>query len=340
MTSALRFGLWYDFRNPSRWRQDPTTLYRSILAQVERAEELGWDDVWLSEHHFIEDDYTPSVLPLAAAIAARTTRMRIGTAALLLPLHDPLRVAEDAATVDVLSGGRLDLGVALGYKLSEFKGFGVSTSSRVGRLEEGLGILRALFAGKTLNHNGRYYHYEDVSLRPLPVQRPLPLWVGGFVEVAARRAARLADGLIVNGGVGWVIDAYRDELQRLGQDPAEHEVASGFQWLVVARDPEKRWREARDHFIYQLGHYMTWAAEPSGHSAPAITRDEQLRQAGFHVMSPERAVELIRPYVKQYRLNRFYSWTLPPGLPPEWSDEHIELMAKEVIPAFRPSPGT
>ena len=224
MTSALRFGLWYDFRNPSRWRQDPTTLYRLILAQVERAEELGWDDVWLSEHHFIEDDYTPSVLPLAAAIAARTTRMRIGTAALLLPLHDPLRVAEDAATVDVLSGGRLDLGVALGYKLSEFKGFGVSTSSRVGRLEEGLGILRALFAGKTLNHSGRYYHYEDVSLRPLPVQRPLPLWVGGFVEVAARRAARFADGLIVNGGVGWVIDAYRDELQRLGQDPADHEV--------------------------------------------------------------------------------------------------------------------
>src|SRR6187397_661808 len=89
----LRFGLWYDFRNPPQWRQDPARLYESIIAQAARAEALGWDDVWLSEHHFIEDGYTPSMLPLAAAIAARSQKIRIGTSVLLLPLHDPLRVA-------------------------------------------------------------------------------------------------------------------------------------------------------------------------------------------------------------------------------------------------------
>ena len=86
MPRRLRFGLWYDFRNPPRWPQDPTRLYRGIVDQCVRAEELGWDDVWLSEHHFIDDGYTPSMLPLACAIAARTRTIQIGTSVLLLPL--------------------------------------------------------------------------------------------------------------------------------------------------------------------------------------------------------------------------------------------------------------
>ena len=98
--------------------------YRDTRDQIVRGEALGWDDVWLSEHHFIEDGYTPSMLPIAAAIAARTSRIHIGTSVLLLPLHDPIRVAEDAATIDILSDGRLELGVAIGYRRAEFTGFG------------------------------------------------------------------------------------------------------------------------------------------------------------------------------------------------------------------------
>ena len=121
----LRFGLWYDFRNPPAWKQDGTELYRAILDQCVRAEELGWDDIWLSEHHFLDDAYTPSMLPLGCAIAARTERVEIGTSVLLLPLHDPVRVAEDAATLDVLSGGRLQLGLGVGYRVEEFIGFDI-----------------------------------------------------------------------------------------------------------------------------------------------------------------------------------------------------------------------
>jgi alkanesulfonate monooxygenase SsuD/methylene tetrahydromethanopterin reductase-like flavin-dependent oxidoreductase (luciferase family) len=188
---TLRFGLWYDFRTPTRWPQDPSDLYAAILDQIVRAEDLGWDDVWLSEHHFIDDGYLPSCLPMAAAIAARTRRMRIGTAILQLPLHDPVRLAEDAAIVDVISRGRLDLGVGLGYRPQEYAGFDLDWSTRVERLEEGLEVLRALFAGEALDFSGRHYRLVCDGIRPLPVQRPLPILLGAIAEPALRRAARL-----------------------------------------------------------------------------------------------------------------------------------------------------
>ncbi|MGH7948740.1 MAG: LLM class flavin-dependent oxidoreductase, partial [Candidatus Binataceae bacterium] len=123
--SKIRFGLWYDFRNPHQWRQEYDRLYAEILDQIAWAEELGYDDVWLSEHHFIPDGYSPALLPIAAAIAARTRIMRIATGVILLPFHNPVRLAEDAATVDVISGGRFELGVGVGYKVEEFEGFAI-----------------------------------------------------------------------------------------------------------------------------------------------------------------------------------------------------------------------
>ena len=138
----MEFGLLYDFRNPPQWRLPNERLYAQTIEQVVFAEQLGFDAVWISEHHFLEDGYCPSLLAVAAHIAARTSRMRIGTSVLLLPFHDPLRVAEDAATVDILSGGRLDLGIGLGYRAEEFEVFGVPRRQRPSRFEESLAILR------------------------------------------------------------------------------------------------------------------------------------------------------------------------------------------------------
>src|SRR5882757_4685779 len=126
----LRFGLWYDFRNPAQWRQPSDRLYREILDQIAWGENNGFDDVWLSEHHFIEDGYLPSILPVAAAVAARTKRIRIASGVLLMPFHNPVRLAEDIAVVDVISGGRFELGVGVGFKLEEFDSFGVSFRER------------------------------------------------------------------------------------------------------------------------------------------------------------------------------------------------------------------
>src|SRR5438270_6554721 len=136
----IRFGLWYDFRNPAQWRQPSDRLYREILDQIAWGENNGFDDVWLSEHHFIEDGYLSSILPVAAAIAARTNRIRIVSGVLLVPFHNPMRLAEGIATVDVISGGRFELGAGLGFKREEFEGFGAATQYS----EEGAGYSHGL----------------------------------------------------------------------------------------------------------------------------------------------------------------------------------------------------
>ena len=335
MARPLRFGLWYDFRNPPQWRRDPVALYRDTLDQIVRAEALGWDDVWLSEHHFIEDGYTPSMLPIAAAIAARTSRIHIGTSVLLLPLHDPIRVAEDAATIDILSDGRLELGVAIGYRRAEFTGFGVPHQERGARMDEALPVLRRLLAGERFSFDGRYYRYGEIELFPKPVQQPPRIWVGGFSAPAVRRAARLGDGFIAIGPVRRLVELYRQELGKLGEDPDAHEVAAGAAWLLVARDPERRWREARDHFRYQIDLYARWFGEVGMGVAGTVQSDDDLLRQGVLILRPEQAAASVRSYVEEHGVTRFYGWTLPPGLPPSWSDEHVELMAREVMPEFR-----
>jgi alkanesulfonate monooxygenase SsuD/methylene tetrahydromethanopterin reductase-like flavin-dependent oxidoreductase (luciferase family) len=118
----VKVGYQLDFRNPPGSTISFSELYRGSLAQVEAAERLGFDSIWLTEHHFTDDGYLPALMPAAAAIAARTTRVTIGTFVLLAPFWHPLKLAEDAAFVDVLSGGRLRLGIGLGYRAEEFEG--------------------------------------------------------------------------------------------------------------------------------------------------------------------------------------------------------------------------
>jgi alkanesulfonate monooxygenase SsuD/methylene tetrahydromethanopterin reductase-like flavin-dependent oxidoreductase (luciferase family) len=151
------FGLWYDLRNPgsSDGGRSFERLYAETLDQIVWAESLGIDSVWLSEHHFCDDGYTPSPLVLAAAIGARTSRLRIGTNLLLLPLHDPLRVAEDAATLAVLTEGRFRLGVGLGYRDVEYEAFGRSIRQRPSLLEEGIEIVRRAWSGDPISFSGR-----------------------------------------------------------------------------------------------------------------------------------------------------------------------------------------
>ena len=138
----LRFGLLWPFRNPDFARVPWKDLYRKHLDLIVDSEDIGYDNVWLTEHHFVDDGYSPSLLPIASAIAARTTCIRIGTFLVLLPLHNPVRIAEDTATVDLISQGRFDLGLGLGFRRKEFDDQGISYSERGERLKEGVEIIQ------------------------------------------------------------------------------------------------------------------------------------------------------------------------------------------------------
>src|SRR3984893_18503766 len=132
-------------------------------------------------HHFIDDGYLPSILPAAAAIAARTERIRIACGVLLMPFHNPIRLAEDIATVDIISGGRLELGVGIGFKQEEFAGFGVSSKERGKRTDQAFDIIRRALAGETITFKSEFFDFQNVRVTPEPIQKPhQPIWLGGF----------------------------------------------------------------------------------------------------------------------------------------------------------------
>jgi len=318
--ARLRFGLWIDARNPSRWRRDPVAYFEGLLDQVERAEALGWDEVWLCEQVFAHDGEAAAAFPLAAAVAARTERLRIGTGVLPLPLLNPVRVAEDAATLDVLSAGRFELGVGLGARDPA----DVSLQERSERVEEAVDVLRRLFAGGRLGFSGRYFAYPDLELHPRPVQTPLPIWMGGNSIAAARRAGALADGWIGFGAIGEQVDASRRAAEAARRE--HFAIAGGLPGLFIARDPERRRREAREHFAYQLNLYGDWFR------SLGMAEDESRAPIALSVLEPDRGAERIRTYLRTHRIERFLSFGNPPGLPHEWFDEHLELMSREVIP--------
>jgi alkanesulfonate monooxygenase SsuD/methylene tetrahydromethanopterin reductase-like flavin-dependent oxidoreductase (luciferase family) len=333
----IRFGLWYDFRNPPQWRQPSDRLYREILDQITWGENNGFDDVWLSEHHFIEDGYLPSILPLAAAIAARTKRIRIASGVLLTPFHNPVRLAEDVAVVDVISGGRFELGAGVGFKLEEFEGFGVPFKERGARTNQSLEIIRRALAGDTVTFKSEFFDFKNIKVTPEPIQKPHPpIWLGGFTPAALRRAARYGDGFSVPGANRDVYDRYVAELTKENRPTDNIRFASGFWCLVVSSDPDKTFAEAADHIIYQANNYSAWLSAAGLSPLSDHLRDrEQLRQSGLlKVVDPDTAITSIRDFVSNVPMTHFYSWTLPPGLPPRWAQDHLELLASKVIPAF------
>lgn len=182
----------YGMQSPRTYPRSLPWLYEETIRHAIEAERMGFDGFALTEHHFWYDGYCPSLLPVLAAIARRTAVIRLLPFALLLPLRDPLRLAEEIAVVDHLSHGRLTLGLGLGYRPEEFEGFGLAKVKVPARYSEMVEILRRAFREETLNFTGEYFSYEDVKVYPKPFQPggpPLCI-AGGSREETARRAAR------------------------------------------------------------------------------------------------------------------------------------------------------
>lgn len=331
----MRFGVWYDFRNPPRWHRPYAQLYAETMEQIEWAETAGFESVFLSEHHATDEGYIGSLFPALAAIAARTTTIRLGTAVILAPFQQPIRFAEDAAFVDQLSEGRLELGLALGYRRKEFEVFGVPRKERGTRTEELVEVARLAWTGEPFSYEGSHWNFSDVVVTPPPYQPGgPPLWIGGASETAARRAGRL--------GCHFMPDAYmphehyaiyRQELAAAGHDPVAFGTAIN-PTIYVCDDPERGWDEVKEHILFQFNRYREWFAE--GGDTPAATLDDpsQLPRERYLIGTPADVISGIEALHEVHGFDRLIFWARPPGLPIEQSMRSLELFAGHVMPHF------
>ena len=190
MKPGLTFGYLYDFRNPAQWRRPWAELYAETLDFISWTESVGFSGAWVPEHHGAEDGYMPSPLVVLGAIAARTRTLKLGSAIALAPLYHPVRFAEDCAVLDILSNGRLEMAVAVGYRRSEAQAFGVDFSARGRRTDEFLEIVRRLWAGESVSFEGQHFVLKNAAITPTPLRDHIPLYIGGFTDKAIERTAK------------------------------------------------------------------------------------------------------------------------------------------------------
>jgi len=321
----VKVGLFLDMRNPPEWRRDWHDFYESWLERLARAEKLGIDSVWLTEHHLFEDGYLSQPLTFAAAIASRTKTMKIGTAIMQAKLRPAIDIAEQAALVDILSGGRLELGLGAGYRIPEWQAYGVDGKGRFEDLEATAVEVRRL--------------WDSGIATPPPVQDRVPIWIGGEGPRGARIAGRLGEGLLALKPE--LLDPYREALSSHGHRPDAARMG-GCANLILADDPESAWPRIKEHLRYQWRTYFEYKSEGRNDSGPPSTEPDDLRSTTeipmlprFDVVTPEQAVERLRPWLQSMPVAHLYFWGSIAGMPDDLVDRHVELLADELAPTLR-----
>ena len=333
MARHVNFGLWYDFRNPPQWQVPFERLYAESLDQIVEAERLGFDSAWITEHHFCDDGYTPSPMVIGAAIGARTKRLRLGTNLMVLPLHNPVRVAEDAATLSLLTGGRFDLGVGIGYRELEFREFGRELKHRPSLIEESMAIIRKAWAGERINFAGKRFNVGDLRVTPVPEHVP-KLYLGGMAEPAIDRAARIADGFLSTGSIGH--DVYVNCLRKHGRAPEDGVVIAG-SWAIVSDDPEREAQAIGPYALYQGNQYIEWGAFGPPETTPRFPDAKTaLEQGLYQLWDADQAVAGITELLKGCpQIRDLHFWARLPGESVAAGHRRVEYMAKHVLPRVR-----
>lgn len=318
-------------------------LYRNTLENVKLAEDVGFHSAWLSEHHFLEDGYCSSPLTMAAAMAACTTKIRIGTGILILTLHNPVRVAEDAATVDLISGGRFDLGVGIGYRKEEFDGFEVPIAQRPSRIEEGIEIIKRSWEKEPFTFRGKRFSFENVDVTPKPVQDPVPIYIGAFEEPAIRRAGRLGHPLLI--GPGRTTDMIKDTLRwfndsasKAGHSPDDFEHIL-LRETFIDQTKDKAMEGGREYIINMYRFYFTLGVKIviKGKQVQSIDDPlfEHIADDRFMIGTPGYCADEISKYKEETGISYIACRMVFPQAPNEAISRCIELFGKEVIPSVK-----
>lgn len=310
----------YDLRAPAFAHARHAEMYATCLEQCAWADAHGLSTVILSEHHGVDDGYLPATVTLAAAIAGRTTRIHISLAALLVPLHDPIRLAEQLAVLDLLSGSRVSLVAGLGYRREEFAMAGLDFTRRGQLFEEYIGVMRTAWTGEPFEWRGR-----TIRVTPRPAAPPA-IVVGGYTAAAARRAARLRLGLHIGMQNPTLADTYRAECARRGFTGGFVVGGSSTAFVHVSEDPERDWARIAPYALYDGQTYASWANPASVAPAQALTIADIRQSGSYLVITPDECVALAR----SGGLIVFHP--LLCGLPAALGWASLELFAAKVLP--------
>ncbi|HEY2428233.1 MAG TPA: LLM class flavin-dependent oxidoreductase [Acidimicrobiales bacterium] len=315
-------GIYFDLRNPADGKVPWPRLYGFTLEVCEEAERLGCPSIWLTEHHRFDDGYLPQPLTLAAAIAARTRSARLGTGVVIAPLHHPAELAEQAAVVDIISNGRLDLGLGAGYRPPEFDLYGASMATRYRATDTCAGELRRLWDG---------------VVTPPPVQERLPIWMGYQGPKGAARAGRLGEGLLSANGALW--PPYRDALAAAGHDPATGRMAGGLNaW--VTDDPDRDWPLIRRHVGAQIDSYLRHMVEGTDQPPPRPVDVDRIRHSppfrsplGYFLFgTPEDVALQIKEAVGEAPVETVYLWASIAGMTEDVVMRNVHTICTRLAP--------
>lgn len=353
--------MWHE----SRSQKD---VIENVVRQGIRADELGFDSYWVGEHHFSRHGIVPNTLQMAGIIGARTERIRVGTAVVVLPLNDPVRVAEEGAIADIVSGGRLSIGVGAGYQRPEFDGLGVNIDESRVRFAENLDVLIQAWTNDTVSYQGKLLHYDEIQINPKPVQDPHPpIYIAataspGTIDMAASRGLPLMVGgpTDIMGLAPQVIERWRNGMVEHGHDPSgiEIPVAKGSYIAPTDEEAEQDMAAADAEWDLRLLGQIGSPISPAGDIPPGYENwvDRQKQRSGFSgftydaewrqkkirenagtaklVGSPDTVAERIVE-LREMGITSIFGPVGLPAMPQEKLDRSLELFATEVLPRFR-----
>ena len=335
---GLGFGLLSAQLRPGE--SDWERAYDETIRLAVDAERLGFSSVWTTEHHFVDDGYMPSLAVVSGAIAAVTSSIEIATGVVLAPLHHPIRLAEDAATVSLLSGGRFTLGLGLGWSEIEYEALGADMRTRGKAMEEILTILPRAWSGDVFRHDGTVYSLPDLAVRPTPSAK-IDVLVGGGAEAAVRRAARLADGVFANAPLEQFLEQLawiRDECDRVERDMTDLRIVH-YSVMLPGDSEADAWERYTEHLWQMMWKYsdMEASAVRPGPPPPApdLTNEERGRLFGRATVAGtgEQIVEYLLDIREQTGVPvEFAARSLFSTLPYDGQYEIMERLATEVAP--------
>lgn len=313
--------------------------YRDALEEVRLGEQAGFESVWLSEHHLERQHYWGTPLLGLAGFATATQRIKLGTNVIVLPFYQPVRLAEGAQLLSIMSEGRFILGVGMGYREAEYRAFGVPIEGRGGRYEEALQLVGRLLREENVSFQGRYFHVEAVTVQPRS-PHPIPIWAGGWGEQNLRRAALLADAWIP----GPTADLPKLLACRALYERFQHEAGRGgpngsiplTRELVIAESDDQARSDAQRYLLpnYRDEYGGSWGHPLLGGGQADVATLDALEPDRFIIGGPETVAQKIRYFAERFGTDYLIFRLGSATTPHDYVMRELELLGERVLPVL------